>query len=58
MDANVHPRYTCKLETRHWVITDENGKVEKVDGPGVIGESKFITVWSCETAQIHVPCTL
>ena len=27
-----------RLQTRHWVITDANGKVEEVRGPGVVGE--------------------
>lgn len=28
----------AKLLTRHWIITDANGKVEEVRGPGVVGE--------------------
>ena len=28
----------AKLLTRHWVITDSNGRVEEVRGPGVVGE--------------------
>ena len=28
----------AKLLTRHWIITDSNGKTEEVRGPGVIGE--------------------
>ncbi len=28
----------AKLLTRHWIITDSNGKVEEVRGPGVVGE--------------------
>jgi len=27
-----------QLITRHWVITDDNGKVEEVKGPGVVGK--------------------
>ena len=27
-----------RLQTRHWVITDANGKVEEVRGEGVVGE--------------------
>jgi len=38
MDENVHPRYACQLETRMWYITDDNGKVETVNGPGVVGK--------------------
>lgn len=29
---------TIQLLTRHWIITDENGRVEEVKGPGVVGE--------------------
>jgi ApaG protein len=28
----------ARLQTRHWVITDANGKVEEVQGDGVVGE--------------------
>ena len=28
---------TVQLITRHWVITDADGKVEEVRGPGVVG---------------------
>jgi ApaG protein len=28
----------AQLRTRHWIITDGNGKVEEVRGPGVIGQ--------------------
>ena len=33
-DGNV----TAKLLSRHWVITDSNGKVQEVHGEGVVGE--------------------
>jgi ApaG protein len=29
---------TVQLISRHWIITDANGKVEEVRGPGVVGE--------------------
>lgn len=29
---------TVQLLSRHWIITDANGKVEEVRGPGVVGE--------------------
>lgn len=32
----------AKLLTRHWIITDANGKVEEVRGPGVIGEQPHL----------------
>jgi F-box protein 3 len=38
MDAGVSRKHSCRLETRHWMITDSNGKTTRVDGPGVIGE--------------------
>ncbi|HEU0277223.1 MAG TPA: Co2+/Mg2+ efflux protein ApaG [Rhodanobacteraceae bacterium] len=28
----------ARLQTRHWIITDANGKVEEVRGEGVVGE--------------------
>lgn len=31
-------RLPAKLLTRHWVITDANGKVQEVRGEGVVGE--------------------
>jgi ApaG protein len=37
MPEDAH-RNTSKLRTRKWRITDRNGKVETVSGPGVIGE--------------------
>lgn len=30
---------TATLRSRHWVITDSNGAVEEVRGPGVVGET-------------------
>ena len=35
--ANEGPE-TVQLVSRHWVITDERGRVEEVKGPGVVGE--------------------
>ena len=28
---------TARLTTRHWIITDADGQVEEVKGPGVVG---------------------
>ena len=33
---------TVQLRSRHWRITDANGKVEEVRGPGVIGEQPVL----------------
>lgn len=32
----------ARLISRHWVITDANGKVEEVRGDGVVGEQPFL----------------
>ena len=29
---------TVQLLTRHWIITDDTGRVEEVRGPGVVGQ--------------------
>lgn len=31
-----------QLVTRHWIITDANGHVEEVKGPGVVGETPVL----------------
>ncbi len=32
----------AKLLTRHWIITDANGKVQEVKGDGVVGETPHL----------------
>ena len=32
----------ASLLTRHWVITDANGKVQEVRGDGVVGEQPYL----------------
>lgn len=32
----------AKLLSRHWLITDSNGKVQEVRGEGVIGEQPYL----------------
>jgi ApaG protein len=32
----------ARLMTRHWVITDANGKVQEVRGEGVVGEQPYL----------------
>ena len=32
----------AQLIARHWIITDANGKVEEVRGPGVVGEQPWL----------------
>ena len=31
-----------QLLSRHWIITDGNGKIEQVKGPGVVGEQPML----------------
>jgi ApaG protein len=33
---------SARLLTRHWVITDANGKVQEVRGDGVVGEQPYL----------------
>jgi len=33
---------SARLLTRHWVITDANGKVQEVSGDGVVGEQPHL----------------
>ncbi|HTE40529.1 MAG TPA: Co2+/Mg2+ efflux protein ApaG [Steroidobacteraceae bacterium] len=35
-------KVAAKLMTRHWVITDANGKVQEVRGDGVVGEQPYL----------------
>jgi ApaG protein len=39
--ANESER-TVQLLSRHWVITDAEGKVEEVRGPGVVGQQPIL----------------
>jgi ApaG protein len=32
----------AQLQTRHWIITDGDGKVEEVRGPGVVGQTPHL----------------
>ena len=34
--------FTVQLKTRHWTITDAKGRVQQVDGPGVVGETPVL----------------
>ncbi|WP_113132088.1 Co2+/Mg2+ efflux protein ApaG [Rhizobiales bacterium] len=37
-----HSGAAVRLMTRYWHITDENGQVDEVSGPGVIGEQPLL----------------
>lgn len=38
MLSSAPSHYMFRLEQRHWIITDTDGHVENIRGPGVIGE--------------------
>lgn len=37
-----HGDITAKLLTRHWIITDANGKNQEIHGSGVVGEQPYL----------------
>ncbi|MDD2724877.1 MAG: Co2+/Mg2+ efflux protein ApaG [Methylovulum sp.] len=37
-----HGTEPAKLLSRHWLITDANGKIQEVRGEGVIGEQPYL----------------
>lgn len=37
-----HGDVTVQLVSRHWIITDANGQVEEVKGPGVVGKQPVL----------------
>jgi ApaG protein len=34
---------TVQLLTRHWIITDANGHVQEIRGPGVVGQQPLLS---------------
>ena len=38
----ISARETVQLKTRHWRITDANGRLQEVKGPGVVGEEPLL----------------
>jgi len=41
MDPASSASDACQLSTRSWTITDEEGREERVEGPGVVGKSNL-----------------
>ncbi|MDH5393145.1 MAG: Co2+/Mg2+ efflux protein ApaG [Gammaproteobacteria bacterium] len=43
--VNIHNTGTvaAKLISRHWIITDSDGKTQEVSGEGVIGEQPYLS---------------
>jgi ApaG protein len=33
---------TVQLQSRHWIITDGSGRIEEVEGPGVVGQQPIL----------------
>jgi ApaG protein len=38
-----HGRVSVQLTARHWKITDANGRIDEIKGPGVVGEQPILT---------------
>lgn len=47
----------AQLQSRHWVITDGNGEVEHVRGPGVVGETPRLEPGQSFSYQSFCPLT-
>lgn len=43
MSKSALPESACQLDSRYWKITNANGNVEEVRGPGVVGEFPVMT---------------
>ncbi|XP_076006207.1 F-box only protein 3 isoform X2 [Genypterus blacodes] len=43
MSSSAPPEAACQLDSRYWKITNANGNVEEVRGPGVVGEFPVMT---------------
>ena len=42
IEITNHGTDTVQLKTRHWRITDAQGRVQEVRGPGVVGEEPVL----------------
>ena len=48
---------TAQLQSRHWIITDANGDVQEVRGPGVIGETPVLAPGAAFEYTSYCPLT-
>ena len=48
---------TVQLRTRHWDITDAAGRVQVVDGEGVVGETPVLEIGQSYTYSSGCPLT-
>jgi ApaG protein len=42
IEITNHGSKPVQLKTRHWKITDANGRLQEVRGPGVVGETPVL----------------
>ncbi len=49
--------FTVQLKTRHWTITDAMGRVQEVEGPGVVGETPVLKPGDSYTYSSGCPLT-
>lgn len=47
----------AQLQSRHWIITDANGDVQEVRGPGVIGETPVLAPGAAFEYTSYCPLT-
>jgi ApaG protein len=48
---------TVQLQSRYWRIVDQNGRVEEVRGPGVVGEQPILNPGDSYTYSSGCPLT-
>jgi ApaG protein len=48
---------TVQLQSRHWVITDALGRVEEIQGPGVVGQRPVLPPGARHTYSSGCPLT-
>ena len=46
---------TVQLQSRYWKITDQNGRIEEVHGPGVVGEQPILNPGDSYSYQSGCP---
>lgn len=60
MAKSALPESACQLDTRYWKITNANGNVEEVRGPGVVGKCADTSLtdtfdeWTCTPVCLSV----
>ena len=45
VDPQALDSESCQLESRYWIITDESGKKETVNGLGVVGDVHTLQIF-------------